>query len=169
VEELYSDIETVLPERGAEDFKPTLVQLNELIQSAPESPEVETLLDESLASIDSAIAVIPESQINSPEFVLDVMVEMLKNAAAKYDAAIANNQIVEVVEYQDSKGIVDYAEQLYQTVATQKSQADPQAHQVITDSLAELKTAVPSVEPPTAPVKEPSEIYGLVSQIEFNK
>ena len=169
VEELYSDIETVLPEKGVEDFKPTLTQLQDLIKSAPESPKVQALLDESLASIDRASAAIPEEQLNSPEFVLDVIVGMLKTAATEYEAAIIDNQFVEVVEYQDSKGFVDYADELYQTVAEEKSQADPEGHQTITDSLAELKTAWPSIEPPEAPIKEPSEVQGLVSQIEFSK
>jgi hypothetical protein len=169
IEELYGDIATVLPQKGVKDFKPTLNQLHDLIQSAPDSPEVQTLFDESLASIDGAIAVIPQQQRNSPEFVISVMVEMLKNAAAEYKAAIANNQFVEVVEYQDSKGFVDYADQLYQTVAEQKSQTDPEGHKTITDSLAELKTAWPSIEPPASPIKDPAEIQGLVSQIEFSK
>ncbi len=169
VEELYSDIETVLPEKGVSDFKPTLNQLHDLAISAPNSPEMKTLFDKSEASIDEAIAAIPQEQRNSPEFVLNVMVEMLKNAAAEYQAAIANNQFVEVVEYQDSRGFVYYADELYQTVADQKSQADPEGHQVITDSLAELKTAWPSIEPPAKPIKQPGEISALVTQIEFNK
>ena len=169
VEELYSDIETVLPEKGVEDFKPTLSQLQDLIKSAPDSPEVKTLLEESSASVDGAIAAIPEEKRNSPEFILNSMVEMLKNAAIEYEAAIANNQFVEIVEYQDSRGFVFYADELYQVVADQKSQEDPEGHQVISDTLAELKTAWPTIEPPEAPLKEPSEIYSLVSQIEFNK
>ena len=169
VEELYGDIEPVLAERGVEDFKPTLNQLQDLAKTAPESPEMQAAFDESLSSIDEAIAVIPEEQRNSPEFVLDVMVEILKNAATEYEAAIANNQFVEAVEYQDSRGFVLYADNLYQTIAEQKSSEDPEAHQTVTQSLAELKTAWPSIEPPAAPVKEPSEVYGLVSQIEFSK
>ena len=169
VDELYGNIETVLPEKGVEDFKPTLNQLQDQIQSAPDSPEVETLLEQSEASIDDAIAALPESQLNSPEFVLDAMVEMLKSAATEYEAAIANGQFAEISEYQNSRGFVLYADELYQTVAAEKAAADPQGHQVITDSLTELKTAWPTIEPPEAPVKEPSEIYGLVSQIEFNK
>jgi hypothetical protein len=169
IKALYGDIETVLPQKGVKDFKPTLNQLHESIQSAPDSPEVQTLLEESLASIDDAIAAIPKEQINSPEFVIDVMVEMLNNAATGYQAAISNNQFVKVAEYQNSKGSVDYAEKLYQTVAEQKSQADPEGHKTITDSLAELKTAWPSIEPPKAPIKQPGEVQALVSQIEFSK
>ncbi|MGD1918463.1 MAG: hypothetical protein ACFCAD_06005, partial [Pleurocapsa sp.] len=169
VEKLYGDIETVLPEKGVEDFKPSLSQLNESIKSDPDSPQVQNLFDEVSTSVDNAIAAIPEEQLNSPEFVLNSMVEILKNAAQKYEAAIANEQFVEISEYQDSRGFVFYADELYQTVAEQKSQEDSESHQIIVDSLAELKTAWPTIEPPTAPLKEPSEIYGLVSQIEFNK
>ncbi len=167
-EKLYSSIEPMLAEKGVEEFKPTLNQLYDLAQSAPDSSEMQDLLDQSQTSIDSAIAAIPEEQLNSPEFVLNSMVEMLKNAAAEYEAAIANEQFAEVVQYQDSRGFVLYADELYQTVAEQKSQEDPEGHQVITESLAELKTAWPSIEPPETPIKEPSEVYGLVSQIEFN-
>ena len=89
--------------------------------------------------------------------------------AEEYEAAIANNQFVEITKYQESRGFVGYADELYQNVADQNSQANPDGHQIIVDSLAELKTAVPTIEPPAAPIKEPGEIQGLVSQIEFNK
>ena len=169
VEELYSDIETELPERNVDDFKPTLNQLNDLAKSAPDSPQIDTLFTETLNSIDQAIAALPEEQLQSPEFVLDVIVELLKNAAAEYEASIANNQIVEAEEYQDSRGFVLYSEELYQTVADQVSQERPDDHQVITDSFTELKTAWPSVNPPEVPVKSPAEVNSLVSQIELHK
>lgn len=169
LEESYGAIETVLPEKGVEDFKPTLVQLQDLIKSAPESPEVTTLLEQSTAAIDDAIAALPESQLNSPEFVLEAMVAMLQSAAAEYDAATINGQSLEVLAYQDSRGFFLYSDQLYQTIAESKAAADPQGHETIVASLAELQTAWPSIEPPSTPIKDPSEIYGLVSQIEFSK
>ena len=167
--EIYSGIETELPERGVEDFKPTLTQLHSEIETAPESTQVQTLLDESLTSVDNAIAVIPEEQLNSPEFVLNSVVEMLKRAATEYEEAISDNQFADPAKYQSSQAIVSYADGLYQTVAEQKSESDPEQAQIISDSLAELTTAFPSTETPEAPIKETSEIYGLVSQIEFNK
>lgn len=169
VDELYSQIETVLPQKGVEDFKPTLNQLRDLATSAPESPEMKTLFEQSVSSIDAAIAAVPEDQRNSPEFVMDVIVEMLKTAATEYEAAIADNKFVEVVEYQDSRGFVLYSEELYNSIAEQKSQADPEGHQTIIDSMTALKTAWPSIDPPATPIKTPSEVYSLVSQIEFNK
>ena len=167
--ELYSEIETILPEKGVEDFKPILSQLRNVAQYDPQSADIPSLIDESLTSIDGAIAAIPEAQLNSPEFVLSSIVPMLKNAATEYEAAIASNQFVEIIDYQESRGLVNYADELYQTIAEQKSEVDPEGHQTISDTLAELKTAWPAIEPPSTPIKEPSEVYGLVSQIEFNK
>ncbi|MGL5795276.1 MAG: hypothetical protein ACRC06_12925, partial [Waterburya sp.] len=169
VDELYSEIQTVLPQKGVKDFKPTLNQLHDVALSAPESPEMKTLLEQSVTSIDGAIAALPQEQRQSPEFVMDVIVEMLKTAGAEYEAAIANNQFVEVVEYQDSRGFVLYSEELYKTIADQKSKTDPEGHKTITESMTQLKTAWPSINPPETPVKNPSEVYSLVSQIEFNK
>ena len=169
VEKLYSNVEPALSEKGVEDFKPTLTQLQDSISSTADSAEVQTLLAESSTSIDNAIAAIPQEQLSSSEFVLNAMVEMLKNAAVNYEAAIANNQFVEPKKYQDAKGIVDYSDELYQTVADEKSQTDSEGDRTITDTLAELKAAMPTIEPPEAPIKEPSEVYSLVSQIEFNK
>lgn len=50
------------------------------------------------------------------------------------------------------------------------SASNPQAHATITQNLAELKTAWPSVEPPAAPIKSPEEVvYGLASEIELSQ
>jgi hypothetical protein len=92
---------------------------------------------------------------------------MLTTAADEYEAAIAEGKFVELVEYQDSRGFVLYAEELYKTIAEQMSQENPAAHQVITSSLAELKTAWPAVNPPATPVKTPSEVRDLVSKIKL--
>ncbi len=166
---MYSDIEAELPARNVADFKPTLVEMQDLFKSAPESPETQQAISDSLAAIDGAVTALPAEQLQSPELVMDVIVELLKNAAAEYEAAIANNQFVEVEEYQDSRGFVLYAEQLYQNISEQKNQQDSEDHQIILESFAELKSAWPSVNPPETPVKSTSEVYSLVSQIELRK
>jgi len=101
----------------------------------------------------------------SPEFVLGVMNGMLKTAAEEYKAAIANNKFVELVEYQSSRGFVP-AESLPK-YCEQMSQKRPEDHKVIA-TLKELKTAWPSVAPPATPVKTPSEVYRLISEIATN-
>lgn len=167
VEELYGSIEGELAQRNVPQFKSTLNELHGLSKSAPDKPETTTAFKTSEQSIDKAIAAIPASERQSPEFVLNVINQMLKTAGEEYTAAIANNKFVELVEYQDSRGFVMYAEDLYQTIAQQMSQERPENHQKITASLEELKTAWPSLNPPATPVKTPSEVNGLISTIEL--
>lgn len=167
VEELYGSIEGELAQRNVPQFKSTLNELHGLSKSAPDKPEMTTAFKTSQQSIEQAIAAIPASERQSPEFVLNVMNQMLKTAGEEYTAAIANNKFVELVEYQDSRGFVMYAEDLYQNIAQQMSQERPDNHKRITASLEELKTAWPSVNPPATPVKTPSEVNSLISTIEL--
>ena len=167
VEELYADVEGELSQRKVPEFKSTLDELYSLSKSAPEKPETTAAFQKSVQSIDNAIAAVPASQLRSPEFVLDVMNRMLKTAAEEYKAAIANNKFVELVEYQDSRGFVLYTEELYKNIADQVSKARPEDHKVIAARLEELKKAWPTVNPPATPVKTPSEVYGLIGEIEL--
>ncbi len=165
VEELYSDIEGELTERNVPDFKVTLNQFHDQVKTAPKSPKLKANYDSSLQAIDSAIAAVPESERQSPEFVLGVMNRLLNVANEEYEAAIANGKFVEVIEYQDSRGFVVYAEQMYQTIADSMSQKNPDTHQTITTTLTELKTAWPSAIPPNAPVMTPEQVAQLVTKI----
>ncbi|MGK7949093.1 MAG: hypothetical protein AB4368_09880 [Xenococcaceae cyanobacterium] len=152
-----------------EAIEEKVLEMQDLFKSAPESPETQQAISDSLVAIDNAVAALPEEQSQSPEFVMEVIVELLKNAAAEYEAAIANARFVEVEEYQDSRGFVMYSEELYQNISEQKSQQDPEDHLIILQSLDELKSAWPSVNPPETPVKSISEVYSLVSQIQLRK
>ncbi len=169
VEELYGGIEEQLAVRKVTDFKADLNQLSDLSKSAPDSAEMKTQFAKALAGIDGAIAAIPDTQRQSPDFVMAVIINSLNTAAEEYKAAIADNKFVEIVEYQDSKGFVEYSEQLYQTISDQMSASNPQAHATITQNLAELKTAWPSIQPPAAPIKSPEEVDSLVSEIELSQ
>ncbi|WP_448572817.1 hypothetical protein [Trichothermofontia sp.] len=168
VEELYGNIEGQLAARQVPDFKPVLTQLHDLAKTAPGSPEMAKAYEEAIPTLDRAIAALPASERQSPDLVLDTINQMLKTAAEEYKAAIADNKIVEVVEYQDSRGFVLYAEQMYQAITPQMSQARAADHQAITAAFTELKTAWPSIEPPATPVKMPSEVYGLIATIELH-
>lgn len=163
VEELYGDVEEGITEFGATDFKGTLNSLHDLIKTAPEAPEVKTQFTEAVASIDAAIAVLGEEKLDSPEFVFQVINGLLKVAGEEYAAAIANNQIVEAIEYQDSRGFVLHSEMLYKDIADQLT---PEQNEAIATAFTNLKTAWPSVEPPATPVKTPQEVLGYIVEIE---
>ncbi len=163
VEELYGAIEGQLGDRGVTDFKDVLNSAHDLIKTAPESPELQTQLDASVEAIDTALAALGEAALQSPEFVLGVINNLLQVAGEEYAAAIANNQIVEAVEYQDSRGFVLHSEMLYDQVADQLA---PETREAIATAMADLKTAWPTVEPPQAPVKTPQEVLSRIVEIE---
>lgn len=168
VEEIYVDVEYQLNERQVKEFKTTLVSLQNLVKSNPKNAKVNSDLAASIQAVDAAIAALPTEQRSKPRFVLQVINQLLDAANAEYTAAIADNKIVEAIEYQDSRGFVIYANELYQGIANQVATENPAAHQAITASLTQLQQAWPSVIPPEQAAKPPATVTQLVTTIEEN-
>ncbi|MBP0028396.1 hypothetical protein [Roseofilum sp. Guam] len=162
VEELYGDVEEQLADRNVPQFDTTLNELHDLVKFDPQSARLRTRFQTSVRAIDGAMMAVPKDLRESPEFVLEVIGRVLETAAAEYEAAIANNRFVEIIEYQDSRGFVIYANELYATIADTMKRSRPDDHQVILESLQELQTIWPSVNPPNTPLAEPSKVFSLV-------
>jgi len=77
-------------------------------------------------SIDKAIAAIPASERQSPEFVLNVINQMLKNRRNIQLRSLPTNLSSWLTRL---RGFAAYAEDLYQTTAQQMSQERPENHQ----------------------------------------
>lgn len=168
VEEIYTDVEQQLDERNVKEFKTTLIGLQDLVKSKPKDTKVATEFKNSMQAVDAAIQGIPATQRQSPKFVLQVINGLLDAANAEYGAAIANGKVSAAIEYQDSRGFVNYADSLYQGISAQMAKEQPEAHKAIAASIAQLKTAWPAVTPPAAPVKTPEQVNQLVKTIEQN-
>ena len=168
VEEIYADVEEQLNERKVKEFKTTLVNVHDLVKANPKAAKLKTDFTASMTAVDGAIAALPTTQRTKPAFVLQVINGLLDTANAEYGAAIANNKIAEVLEYQDSRGFVIYANNLYKGISAQMAQDNPEAHKAIENSMTDLLTAWPSVIPPAAPVKNPDDVSKLVKNIEKN-
>ena len=168
VEEIYVDVEDQLNERKVKEFKTTLVSLQDLVKSNPKDSKVKTNFTSSVQAVDSAIAALPADQRSKPGFVLQVINELLDSANSEYGAAIANGKITAPIEYQDSRGFVFYANELYKGISSQVTQADPEAHKAIDTSFAELIKVWPSAIPPAKAVKIPNDVTKLVKTIEEN-
>jgi DNA uptake protein ComE-like DNA-binding protein len=162
VEEIYADVEGQLKQRNVKDFKQSLIDLQQLIKSKPSDPMVTTKYNEAMTGIDKAIAAIPESQRQSPKLALQVINTILDTASSEYTAAIANNKIKEIIEYQDSRGFTLYVEQLYKNIAPAMQKDHPDAHKQFTASLAKLKSAYPSPLAPEKPVLSVADMSELI-------
>ena len=168
VEEIYVDVEEQLQERNVKEFKTTLIGLQDLVKSKPKDPQVKNNFEVSMQAVDGAIQGLPEQQRQSPEFVLQVVNGLLDAANSEYGAAIANGKVSAAIEYQDSRGFVNYADQLLNNVSDQMAKENPEAQKAIASSMTELKTAWPSAVPPAAPAKTPEQVSQLVKTIEQN-
>lgn len=168
VEEIYVDVEDQLNERNVPEFKTTLISLQDLVKSQPKNPKVASNFAGSVQSVDGAIQALPADQRSSPEFVLQVINELLDAANSEYGAAIANNKVAAVIEYQDSRGFVTYANQLYEGISSQMTKEHPEAHKAIAASIAELTKTWPTPTAPAAPVNTPEQVSQLIKTIEQN-
>jgi Helix-hairpin-helix motif len=167
VEEIYTDVADQLTERKVKEFKTTLISLEDLVKAgAKDNNKVTTDFKESMVSIDTAIAALPDAQRKSPTFVLQVINGLLDTANSEYGAAIADGKIKAAIEYQDSRGFIVYTNMLYQGIAAAMAKDHPAAHKTITENLKQLTTAWPAAIPPAAPVKTPAEVGKLVTAIE---
>ncbi|WP_017653484.1 ComEA family DNA-binding protein [Fortiea contorta] len=168
VEEIYVDVEEQLNERKVKEFKTTLVSLQDLVKSNPKNPKVKTDFVTSVQAVDTAIAALPAEQRSKPGFVLQVINGLLDAANSEYGAAIANGKIAAAIEYQDSRGFVVYANELYKGIASQVATANPEADKAIAASLTDLVKVWPAAIPPAKPVKTPDDVTKLVKVIEQN-
>ncbi|MBD2610820.1 helix-hairpin-helix domain-containing protein [Nostoc punctiforme FACHB-252] len=168
VEEIYVDVEDQLNERKVKEFKTTLVSLQDLVKSSPKDSKVKTNFSSSVAAVDGAIAALPAAERSKPGFVLQVINELLDAANSEYGAAIADGKISAAIEYQDSRGFVFYANELYKGIASQVAQQDAEADKAINTSFAELVKVWPGAIPPAKPVKTPEDVTKLVKTIEEN-
>jgi midasin (ATPase involved in ribosome maturation) len=168
VEEIYVDVEDQLQERNVKEFKTTLINLQDLVKSKPQDARVQTEYQAAMQAIDNAIQAMPAAQRQSPEFVLKVMDGLLDAAGTEYKAAIANGKIAEVIEYQDSRGFVTYANMLYKTISSEMGKENPQANQAIATSMTQLQQAWPSATAPATPTMTSEQVSGLIKSVELS-
>lgn len=168
VEEIYVDVEDQLNERQVPEFKNTLISLQDLVKSNPKDAKVTANFEQSMQAVDKAIQVLPESERQSPKFVLQVMNGLLDAANSEYGAAIANGKIAAVIEYQDSRGFVTYVDSLAKTISDPLAKENSEAQKAIADSMTQLKTVWPSAEAPAQPVLPPEKVSQLIKTIEQN-
>lgn len=167
VEEIYADVEDQLNERKVPEFKTPLIALHDLVKAGgKDNAKMTTEFAASVKSVDGAIAMLPETQRTSSKFILQIINGLLDTANSEYGAAIANGKITQAVEYQDSRGFVVYASELYKKIEPQLKKDNPPAATAIGKSLTDLTKAWPSAIPPAAPVKTPEEVTKMVKAVE---
>jgi hypothetical protein len=166
VEEIYVDVEDQFKERNVPDFKAKLISLQDLVKSKPNDAQIGSQFEAAMQAVDSAIAALPETQRQSPEFALKVINGLLDTANSEYQASIANGKIAAVIEYQDSRGFVNYADTLEKNISDKLTKQNSDAQKAIAQTMTQLKTAWPAAIAPATPVLPPDKVTQLVKTIE---
>jgi hypothetical protein len=164
-EELYGDLEPALIRNGAPPFRQELNTLLDLIQTAPDSVQTQTALNAAQQGIDKALQRIPDGERLDPTFVVAVIRQVLDTAGSEYAASITNGNFAETVEYQDSRGFVRYADQLYRSVAPALQTRDPALNARVQGALAALLPAWPGPVPPRQPLRTSEQVQALIQSI----
>jgi Helix-hairpin-helix motif len=165
VEEIYVDIQDQLPDRQVKDFSSVLTKVQDLVKSKPKDPQVKTTFDAAMVAIDQAIAALPAAQRQDPAFSLQVINEMLDTAAAEYTAAISDGKISAAIEYQDSRGFVQYAKDTL-LKAIQPQLATKAVAAQIPIHMEKLYKAWPTPVPPQSPIVPVDQVVSQVKDIE---
>ncbi len=167
VEEIYVDIQDQLAERKVPEFSGSLTDVQDLVKSKPNDPDVATEYDAAMGGIDQAIGALPVAQIQSPEFVLQAITEMLDTAAAEYTASISNGKITAAIEYQDSMGFVNYVKDtLFKSIEVKLTQQNAPLAKDLRSKLDTLAKAWTQPVPPSAPTVSADEVANQVKAIE---
>lgn len=169
VEEIYADVEDQLNERQVKEFKTTLIALQDLVRAGAKNPAaVDAEFQKSMQALDQAIAALPADQRQDPQFILPVINGLLDTANSEYGAAIAKGKITQAIEYQDSRGFIQYADHLYKKIAPLLKTKSPKTQQAITAAMQDLTKVWPTPIPPSSPVKSPEAVSELIKKIEAN-
>jgi hypothetical protein len=165
-EEIYGGISGQLKSIGVSPFLTTLKSLAQTVKAKNKEAyaKARASVDERLAVVEKAVQA---KESNWSPFALESMLEVLQTAADEYEEAIEGGRISNVVEYQDARGFVFEAERLFESIADELAKKDASATEVIRTALNDLKSAWPTLQPPSSPVKDLGAVLADVSKIEL--
>ena len=166
-EELYAGIEKYIKLHNIQPFSRDLQALAQTVKAKRKGAYEQALkaVDRRLnAALDAARKFMTPPRT----FAVKSAVEVLKAALSEYEGSIEDGKFVKPVEYQDSRGFVWQAERVIESIAGDLAKIDNEALARVRADFAKLKTAWPAPVPPPAPVMEPGQMSGLMSDIELH-
>jgi hypothetical protein len=168
IEELYDPLEPAFQKRGAPEFEDKLEALAKLVTEGAPVGRVEAAYQDALDGIGAAEAAVPAATRRDLATRFKIMVNLVRTAAAEYDAAVdKKGHVVQPVEYQDALGFVRSASAMLDaTPANQRARA--------ADAIAKAKAQFeavaglwPNLVPPAEFKGDPSQLFGAAAYIEI--
>lgn len=167
IEEIYGSLESDLSDRNVEPFRNELHTLAQRVRSHEGGESFNEAFRSVQTRLDDAEKALDPDVRHDAVFRLNVAMRLLQQAALEYNAAITDGRIVNVAEYQDSRGFVWTAEELLNSVGSELEQRNAEAWQSIRTLLNGVKAAWPTVEPPNQPAQSVSQVLSNISRIDL--
>lgn len=156
VDELYGALVPALQRRGIPPFLTTLEDLRQQVRLNPQAPSTALKLAKAQQAIAAAAQALPEGGAANTLTVMAVVRQLAETAVAEYGAAVAGNQVVEAIEYQDARGFLLEAQRLQGEAAVPSEQQR---------TIAAMLHAVPTAIPPSTAVMGLAQLQLLVKQL----
>ncbi len=119
------------------------------------------------ARITAADAAVQRNAKPWTRFVMQGVMEILRNAATEYEESIDQGRIANVEEYQTGRGFILSAAKLVADAAADLEKVDPKGTAAVRAGLQELLKAWPGSLPPAVLVKDHSAVLADISRIEL--
>jgi hypothetical protein len=166
-EELYGLLEKYIQLHHIRPFRRELQALAQAVKAKRKGAHEQALKVVDLR-LTGALDVAKKFMTPVRNFTVRSAVEVLRVGQSEYESSLEDGRFVKPVEYQDSRGFVWQAEQMFERAAPELARIDKDSLQRIRASLAKLKRAWPAPMPPEKPVMEVSEMASLISDIELH-
>jgi exopolyphosphatase/guanosine-5'-triphosphate,3'-diphosphate pyrophosphatase len=134
-----------------------------LASDPPAPAELEALADDVRAVLEAAV---PAAERDDPAFRLKVGLRLLRQAGVEYGEAAEDN-FASPQEYRHARGFLLAAQDWLAPVRDRLAASEPETARAIADALDTLARALPSWDPPQQPIRDPGEVSGAISRLEF--
>lgn len=164
VDELYGALEPALQSRQIPPFLATLEELRQQVRLNPQAPATALKLAKAQQAIAAVAQALPGGGAADSQAVTAVVRQLAETAVDEYGAAVAGNQVVEAIEYQDARGFLLEAQRLLnQAVASQPVDAAGLGGKQRT--ITGMLQAFPTVIPPRTAAMEVTQLQHLQKQL----
>ncbi|MFM9073201.1 MAG: hypothetical protein ACKOOC_07365, partial [Cyanobium sp.] len=139
VDELYGTLKPALQQGKIQPFLSSLEALRQQVRLNPQDPATNGKLNQAQQAIAAAALSLPGARAHDPLLVKTVVSQLAQTAVLEYEGALAGDQVVEVIEYQDARGFLRQALSMVRQAMAHQPSAAIQLRPMETTLLAMLK------------------------------
>ena len=139
---------------------------SDALESVKTDAEREAAYGAVIAGLDAAEAAVPATERDDPAFRLKVGLRLLRQAGVEYGEAAEDN-FASPQEYRHARGFLLAAQDWLAPVRDRLAASEPETARAVEDALDTLARALPSWDPPQRPIRDPGEVSGAISRLEF--